>query len=636
MRSTYRFFLATLILILVLILIGHDMGRLILAQDQPTSTPNVNWVNVEPGINVRSGPGYGYGLVGRLRYGSWVQPLARSLGGEWILITYLTIQGWVQRDGVSWQLDTDSLPVIWEANPTPIPPPAHYNTPGGPTYTPNTNWVRSLEGAYVRAGPGEWYILVGSLFTGDVVDPVAQSVNGDWIMIRLEDGYGWIRADLVAWTVNTDRLAVVDRAALTVDPSVTLASPTILFTETLTATGTQQRVTTTPGLTETPTYTATEPPSSTPTELPTQTPTVTPTPVPPSLTSTPTNEPSATPTNTATATATDRPTLTNTPTAMLTPTQTPMATLTDTPTATATPTDTPSNTPSPTDTLTPTERPTVAVVVVPTDTPIPPSPTRTPSATPTASPTATRTPTLTATATLTATPTATITASHTSTSTASPTETSTPTRTATPTAEPSLTPTPRPTNTASRTATETPAPTDTALPPPLTASPTATLTPLAVAAVDSPGDQSGPAESAGPPAVLEPDGPNNWIGWLAGGAVLLAVVYAGVYLVQAASVNRVGPEFMLDICPVCEAGRLHLDARRYRVAGILRVRRVVRCDNCRSILRDIGRQRWRYAVDRAANPALYDQLNGHVVTEQQLLQISPEQPPRYIEDDEIT
>jgi hypothetical protein len=118
---------------------------------------------------------------------------------------------------------------------------------------------------------------------------------------------------------------------------------------------------------------------------------------------------------------------------------------------------------------------------------------------------------------------------------------------------------------------------------------------------------------------------------------LAALAYLSIYVVQAANLGRYREGFTLTICPVCEEGHLYLEERRYRILGIPRARRVVRCDVCRSVLRQVGWQRWRYAVDGVENPDLYDTLNGYVLTEQRLMEISPEYrgvPPEYIEGDE--
>jgi uncharacterized protein YraI len=106
---------------------------LILAQE-PTATPNINWVRLEAGINVRGGPGLEYDAIGQLALGVWVQPLARNGDGDWILVNYLTTQGWVQVDGISWRMDIAALPVSKTAA-NAHPPLLCFNTPGGPTQT---------------------------------------------------------------------------------------------------------------------------------------------------------------------------------------------------------------------------------------------------------------------------------------------------------------------------------------------------------------------------------------------------------------------------------------------------------------------------------------------------------------------
>jgi hypothetical protein len=159
------------------------------------------------------------------------------------------------------------------------------------------------------------------------------------------------------------------------------------------------------------------------------------------------------------------------------------------------------------------------------------------------------------------------------------------------------------------------------------------------AAIESTALPSGPAASV-PVMIVSPEKSDSrtslLYALLGGGFILLAAVYMGVYVNQAAQLDRYRDGFMLTICPVCEQGDLYLEERRYRFLGIPRVRRVVRCDTCRSVLRQVGRQRWRYAVDGAENPAMYDELNGRVLTEDDLLDIGYRgAPPQYIEDDDL-
>jgi hypothetical protein len=54
------------------------------------------------------------------------------------------------------------------------------------------------------------------------------------------------------------------------------------------------------------------------------------------------------------------------------------------------------------------------------------------------------------------------------------------------------------------------------------------------------------------------------------------------------------------------------------------------------VLREVGARRWRYAVDGAENPALYEALNGRVLSEAELLRIAPEyEAMQYVEDEEL-
>jgi len=580
---------------------ASDLPGVLWAQGEPSVTPNVNWVHVPLGVNVRAGPSLRYNVVGALPVGAWVQPLARNHDGDWILISYLYTQGWVQIDGVSWRLNTAALPVITVLSPTPIPPPLYYNTPGGPTYTPNANWVDvGVDGAFVRSGPGQGYSVIGTVFTGDVVDPVAHDTEVDWVLIRFGDGYGWIRYDLVAWVDVIESLPVVDVPQLT--PSFTPVPVMPAATRT-------PRPTITPIPTITPSPTATATASATLT-------------------------PSATPTGTATPTAT----------AMLTATPSP----TDTPPPTATPTVTPSDTPAPTVTpsATPSATETASPTAVPTDTPVP-TVTASPTVTSTEPPTVTAVPAETATVP----PTETVAAvalvvpteilSPTDPPTETPTVAPTETPTEAPTATPTETPTFLPTGTATAvvpsptaTATPEPSPIPTEMPSPV---PSATPTALAVAEA---GGETGGAPFA-PVVVATPDDGDSGLPvpyLLLGGAVaLLVLVYAGAYVAQAANLARYQEGFLLTVCPICARGTLYLEDRRYRMLGIPRVRRVVRCDECRSVLRQVGRGRWRYAVDELENPDTYHALNNRVVTERDLWAIAPEHggaPPEYYEGDE--
>ncbi|MBN1284418.1 MAG: hypothetical protein JXB47_03390 [Anaerolineae bacterium] len=84
---------------------------------------------------------------------------------------------------------------------------------------------------------------------------------------------------------------------------------------------------------------------------------------------------------------------------------------------------------------------------------------------------------------------------------------------------------------------------------------------------------------------------------------------------------------MIETCPAC-GGKLYAEEERTG-RRFLRTRRVVRCDGCRSVIRQRGNNRWHYAVDPRPNPHFYEAANGRTFTELELvalLENPPEKP----------
>jgi hypothetical protein len=582
---------------------------------------------------VRSGPDESYVAVGQLLPGAPLIPLNISEDGDWVLIRYNRGFGWIRRDLALWSVDVDDLPSLGaNLTPTFIPGPPTA-TPFFPTNTPSGDFVQvNATSAYLRGGPSVTYLRLGQLFPGATLEPVGRNEEASWIMIRYKEGFAWLRADLGFWVSDLEELPVLRENRLT--PSAT--------------------------------FTASHTPTRTPTPTDTATPTDTPT-----LTATVTNSP--TPTSTDTATATSSPTNT----------ETPSATPTDTATATDFPTETPSVTPEPSATNTASPEPTVEPTDQPTETVEPTSTdTESPTATDTTAPTATNTAAPTATntdvPTVTTTPTATVTSTHTATKTATDTVVPTATETSEPTGESALavtttpatdepvstateeptatdTPSPEPTatdttaptetDTSEPTETETTPPTDTAAGPTATVTlapiPTDTAAPVVTASTITPDVTSVAAvitvtpAPTNIPAVTPPqsDGPapDSIAPELiaAGALILLILAYIALYLRGAATANQYANGFVIDKCPVCGKGHLTVESRTERSLGIPNTKHVVRCDNCRSVIRESGGGRWRYAVDRAANPAMYDRLNNREIREDTLKRLldTPEAGP---------
>ncbi|MCI0711425.1 MAG: hypothetical protein L0154_14825 [Chloroflexi bacterium] len=290
-------------------------------------------------------------------------------------------------------------------------------------------------------------------------------------------------------------------------------------------------------------------------------------------------------------------------------------------------------------------RPTVAETGLPPVLSATPTPTRTFTPFPTLTRTNTPTPTNTRTNTPTSSNTPTNTSTRTSTLTATPSRTASPFPTRTGTRAETSTATLTQTRTQTVTKTNTPTGTDTET---LTATASATF-----ADTETPTPSDTPSETPTTtrvPSVIESTRPENdtrpnedgnggiplWAIVVGGMVTLVGGGYMVVHAWSAASLARYEDGFFLDQCPICDKGHLVLEERPYSVLGIPRVRRAVRCDNCRSVLREVRRYQWRYAVDPSASRDLYDMLNNKVIPEQKLAELSQsygETTPEYVDEE---
>lgn len=633
MKRTHWLSIGLFICALVAIFITSNQST---AQEgEPTPTPAFSYIQVEA-ARVRAAPNETALSIGTLLRDVRVIPYNRDESGAWILVEYAQSFGWIRRDLAVWVENIDALPILTTDNLTPTPAPRTPSaTPRLVTLTPVGSYITARVNVYVRTGPGLSFTPLGILTPGSVVEPLNIDETGTWVLIRYTynhreedsteirviDGFGWVTRNVVLWVIDINELPILYDNALTptatftpsFTPSATPSetnSPTFTPSPTVTNTAT---ATITPSLTntETPSETATE--TATNTDIPSETPTET---------ATNTDIPSETPTNTETPAEITQAVVVNTDIPTQTPTEAPTNTQvpSEIPTETATNTDIPSETPSPTATNTemPSETPveiTQAVVMntdVPTetatntDTPTEtPSPTATNTDTPTEtpSPTVTNTDIPTETATLTYTPTLSGDATAIDVPLVVNTETSTPTNPD----EPTITPSSEATESLSGTevvevllVTETPT-----LEAGIAQNPTET--PLTSTTVE----ESSTTTSSLPIEAI-----------LAGGVLGIIILYVVLYLRGQAAVDRYAKGFVVDNCPVCRKGHLDVETRIVRWMGIPRPRRTVRCDNCRSLLRETGSHRWRYAVDKLANLAMYDRYNGLEVDERTLQKLS--------------
>ena len=107
---------------------------------------------------------------------------------------------------------------------------------------------------------------------------------------------------------------------------------------------------------------------------------------------------------------------------------------------------------------------------------------------------------------------------------------------------------------------------------------------------------------------------------LGGGFILLSAALSYGWLAVSArqELRRYASGFVLPDCPVCQSGALVLDEKKAYTLGLPRVNRLVRCETCRSVLREVRPGTWRYAVDPLVNPDLATLFHGKQFTDEQL------------------
>ncbi|WP_273484088.1 N-acetylmuramoyl-L-alanine amidase [Desulforamulus ruminis] len=128
-------------------------------------------------LNVRSGPGTGYGLVGTLKQGTSLTILEQS--GDWRKIQSGNTTGWV----ASWLITT----------PTTTTPAASETAAGGGQLA-----VVNVDNLNLRSGPGTQHSVAGQVSRGVSLPVVSRS--GDWVQVRQNNGStAWV----AGWMVST-------------------------------------------------------------------------------------------------------------------------------------------------------------------------------------------------------------------------------------------------------------------------------------------------------------------------------------------------------------------------------------------------------------------------------------------------
>ncbi|MBK8901974.1 MAG: SH3 domain-containing protein [Anaerolineaceae bacterium] len=160
----------------------------------PTPAPSANVATVATGaLNVRSGPGIGYGVVAAAYQGQVVTLMARNNISSWVKIQLSSgTQGWVNVTLLSTSTNINSLPV--EDVPTLA-----------------TSGVVNTAALNVRSGPAISYGVVAVVYQGQGVALIGRNADASWVKIRLSNGVvGWVNAAYIQTTTTLNSLPITN------------------------------------------------------------------------------------------------------------------------------------------------------------------------------------------------------------------------------------------------------------------------------------------------------------------------------------------------------------------------------------------------------------------------------------------
>ena len=150
------------------------------------TTTQTGTIKVNGALNVRSGAGTSYSVIGSLSNGAKVEIVETS--GSWYKIKYGSGYGYVSKDYVTVSSSSNS---------------GSSSSSSSSTTTTQSGTVKASGGLNVRSGAGTSYSVIGSLSNGSQVEIVETS--GSWYKIKYGSGYGYVSKDYIL--VNTRSIA---------------------------------------------------------------------------------------------------------------------------------------------------------------------------------------------------------------------------------------------------------------------------------------------------------------------------------------------------------------------------------------------------------------------------------------------
>ncbi len=176
MRIQPKSTLIAAVLVMALVLAALPLAGTASAQTVLTGSARPGY-----NVNVRSGPGEAFAIIGRLTGGQAVAFIGRNADSQWLQLQAEGVPQWVNVGFLIINGDVNSLPVTSaQAGNQPV----------------LTGVIGNAYVINVRTGPGIGYASIGRMVQGETVQLVGRSANSQWVRLAGADSR-WIGSGFV-------------------------------------------------------------------------------------------------------------------------------------------------------------------------------------------------------------------------------------------------------------------------------------------------------------------------------------------------------------------------------------------------------------------------------------------------------
>ncbi|CAN5826813.1 hypothetical protein BH10CHL1_BH10CHL1_07040 [soil metagenome] len=191
-------------------------------------------------LNVRSGPGASFGIVGSLANGTQIQVIGKNTDGDWLQVQVASIQGegWVFAPAITMSDGPQPLamaiapvvtaaPAISPTVSTPAPVAEQFTAEVAPVVdTTKPLAITQPANMNVRSGPGTNYNIVTSLSAGTSLEVLALNSAGDWYQVSVPglSNPAWVFANLTTTSGPVETLTRLSGDQLPAAPTNAVAA----------------------------------------------------------------------------------------------------------------------------------------------------------------------------------------------------------------------------------------------------------------------------------------------------------------------------------------------------------------------------------------------------------------------------